>query len=56
MIGDGEKIYAAPAALARAQALIPGVQAVSIADASHDIMFSQPARVNARLTAFLGAA
>jgi pimeloyl-ACP methyl ester carboxylesterase len=56
MVGEGEKIYSATAALARAKALIPGVQTVSIADASHDLMFCQPAQVNAHLRGFLGAA
>jgi pimeloyl-ACP methyl ester carboxylesterase len=56
MIGEGEKIYSASAALARAKALIPGVQTVSIPDASHDLMFCQSARVNAHLRDFLGAA
>ncbi len=55
LIGDEEKIYSAPDALARARALIPGVQAVSIPGASHDLMYSQSARVNASLAAFLGA-
>lgn len=56
MIGDQEKIYPAAAALARAQALIPGVKTVTIPDASHDLMFAQPARVNAALRSFLGEA
>jgi pimeloyl-ACP methyl ester carboxylesterase len=53
MIGDQEKIYDANAALARAEALIPGVKTVLIPDASHDLMFCQPAAVNAALEAFL---
>jgi hypothetical protein len=53
MTGDKEKIYDAGAALARAEALIPGVRTLSVPDASHDLMFSQPARVNAALKAFL---
>lgn len=53
MIGDQEKIYDANAALARAEALIPGVKTVLIPDASHDLMFCQPAAVNAALKAFL---
>jgi pimeloyl-ACP methyl ester carboxylesterase len=48
-----EKICDARAALARADALIPGVRTLSIPDASHDLMFSQPARVNAALSSFL---
>jgi pimeloyl-ACP methyl ester carboxylesterase len=53
MIGADEKIYPAASALARAEALIPGVKTVTIPDASHDLMFAQPARVNAGLRAFL---
>jgi pimeloyl-ACP methyl ester carboxylesterase len=53
MIGDQEKIYDAGAALARAEALIPGVKTLCIPDASHDLMFCQPARVNAALKVFL---
>jgi pimeloyl-ACP methyl ester carboxylesterase len=56
MIGEQEKIYDCGAALARAEALIPGVKSVRIPDASHDLMFAQPALVNANLRAFLGAA
>lgn len=56
MIGEGEKIYDARAALDRARALIPGVSTALIPGASHDLMYSQPARVNAELAAFLGAA
>ena len=53
MIGEKEKIYDASAALARAAALIPGVKTLSIPGASHDLMFYQPARVNAALKEFL---
>ncbi len=53
MIGADERTYAAATALARAEALIPGVKTISIPDASHDLMFAQPARVNAGLRAFL---
>jgi pimeloyl-ACP methyl ester carboxylesterase len=56
MIGDNERIYDPTVALARAEALIPGVKTVRIPDASHDLMFAQPALVNANLRAFLGAA
>ncbi len=56
MIGAEEKIYSGPAALARAKALIPGVETVEIPNASHDIMFAQPARLSADLARFLGAA
>lgn len=56
MIGAEEKIYSGPAALARARALIPGVKTIEIPEASHDIMFAQPARLRAELEAFLGAA
>jgi pimeloyl-ACP methyl ester carboxylesterase len=55
MIGADEKIYDCAAALARAAALIPDVKTVRIPDASHDLMFAQPALVNANLRAFLGA-
>jgi pimeloyl-ACP methyl ester carboxylesterase len=53
MIGEKERIYDARAALARAEALIPGVKTLSIPGASHDLMFCQPARVNAALKEFL---
>lgn len=53
MIGADEKIYAATAALSRAEALIPGVKTITIPAASHDLMFAQPALVNAGLRAFL---
>jgi pimeloyl-ACP methyl ester carboxylesterase len=53
VIGADEKIYDASAALARAKALIADVRTVLIPDASHDLMFCQPARVNAALTTFL---
>jgi pimeloyl-ACP methyl ester carboxylesterase len=53
MIGDQEKIYDASAALARAEAFIPGVKTILVQDASHDLMFCQPAAVNAALKAFL---
>jgi pimeloyl-ACP methyl ester carboxylesterase len=53
MIGDKERICDPGAALARAKALIPQVKTLSIPDASHDLMFCQPARVNAALSAFL---
>ena len=53
MIGEKEKIYDAGAALARAAALIPGVKTLCIPGASHDLMFYQPARVNAALKEFL---
>jgi pimeloyl-ACP methyl ester carboxylesterase len=56
VIGAGEKIYDASAALARADALIPGVTTVTIPDASHDLMFTQPARVSEALRAFLSDA
>jgi pimeloyl-ACP methyl ester carboxylesterase len=56
MIGADEKIYNAAAALSRAEALIPGVKAVRIPDASHDLMFAQPALVNANLREFLAPA
>jgi pimeloyl-ACP methyl ester carboxylesterase len=56
MIGDKEKIYDAGAALARAEALIPGVKTLLVPDASHDLMFCQSSRVNAALKAFLGDA
>jgi pimeloyl-ACP methyl ester carboxylesterase len=56
MIGEKEKIYDPGAALARAEALIPGVRTLCIPDASHDLMFCQPARVNAALSAFLADA
>jgi pimeloyl-ACP methyl ester carboxylesterase len=56
MIGDQEKIYDAAAALARAEALIPGVRTLCIPDASHDLMFCQSARVNAALKSFLAEA
>lgn len=55
MIGDQEKMYDAGAALARAEALIPEVKTVRIEGASHDLMFCQPAAVNAALRAFLVA-
>lgn len=53
VIGDQEKIYDASAALARAEALIPGVKTVCIPSASHDLMYCQSAAVNAELQAFL---
>jgi pimeloyl-ACP methyl ester carboxylesterase len=53
MIGADENIYAAATALARAEALIPGVKTITIPDASHVLMFAQPAPVNAGLRAFL---
>jgi pimeloyl-ACP methyl ester carboxylesterase len=56
VIGAEEKIYDASAALARAEALIPGVTTVTIPDASHDLMFTQPARVGEALRAFLSDA
>jgi pimeloyl-ACP methyl ester carboxylesterase len=56
VIGAGEKIYDASAALARAEALIPGVKTVTIPDAGHDLMFTQPARVSEALRAFLSDA
>jgi pimeloyl-ACP methyl ester carboxylesterase len=55
MIGDQEKIYDAKVALARAEALIPGVKTLCIPDASHDLMYCQSARVNAALKEFLSA-
>jgi pimeloyl-ACP methyl ester carboxylesterase len=56
VIGAQEKIYDASAALARAEARIPGVTTVTIPDASHDLMFTQPARVSEALRAFLSDA
>jgi pimeloyl-ACP methyl ester carboxylesterase len=53
LLGDNEKQYDAGVALARAKALIADVRTVLIPDASHDLMFCQPARVNAALKAFL---
>ncbi len=49
VIGGKEKIYDAGAAAA----LIPGVKTLSIPGGSHDLMFSQPAQVNAALKEFL---
>jgi pimeloyl-ACP methyl ester carboxylesterase len=56
VIGADEKIYSGPAALARAKALISGVETVEMPDASHDIMFAQSARLSAELERFLGPA
>jgi pimeloyl-ACP methyl ester carboxylesterase len=53
VIGDKEKIYDARAALARAEAHIPNVKTTLVHDASHDLMFCQPAFVNAALRGFL---
>jgi pimeloyl-ACP methyl ester carboxylesterase len=53
ILGDKEKQYDPAPALARAKALIADVRTVLIPDASHDLMFCQPERVNAALKEFL---
>lgn len=53
ILGDKEKQYDPASALARAKALIADVRTVLIPDASHDLMFCQPKRVNTALKEFL---
>jgi pimeloyl-ACP methyl ester carboxylesterase len=52
VIGEHEVLYGAKEALARA-ALIPRVQTALIPGAGHDLLWSQPERIGAALTAFL---
>lgn len=53
VIGEHEVNYDARKALSRATALIPYVQTALIPGAGHDIMWSQPERLNATITGFL---
>jgi pimeloyl-ACP methyl ester carboxylesterase len=52
LIGEQEAIYNPPAALARARRLIPAFEGELVPSANHDMSFSQPEIVNARLLRF----
>lgn len=54
ILGEHEVVYDARKGIARA-ALIPNVQTALIPGAGHDVMWSQPERLNATITAFLSS-
>jgi pimeloyl-ACP methyl ester carboxylesterase len=54
LVGQQEALYDGAAAVARARALIPDVQAELIPHAGHDLPVSLPDVVNPRVQAFLG--
>ncbi len=55
LLGDRERIYSAPKALARAARLVPGIQTALVPGAGHILGMQQPTIVNRRIADFLSA-
>ncbi len=55
ILGENEVIYDPRKAMSRAAALLPNVKTALIPGAGHDVMWSQPERLNSAITTFLSS-
>jgi pimeloyl-ACP methyl ester carboxylesterase len=55
LVGENEKIYSAPQAIARLNRLAPQIKTRLIPGAGHDVWYTQAERVNAAIVDFLNA-